>query len=307
MVLGLATIGLVVSLFLTIQQAGKRERVGADPPMGSAPVAPLDIQRLEKMLKLAVDPVQSGSDSEGLLVGALRVIAIGSAYPIPYDAEVCPFSDLPQPAMNQLDRDGDQITDDWELKYGFNKYDASDALLDPDGDGFGNLEEFKAASDPLDAASHPPYAGKLRFVAIKEIPFPLVFNGFIENQDGSMAFQLNVLGTGKSHFASVGESVEGVCIQRFEPSALGVGSRLYVMRGNTEIELERGAVALDPDSKAELINVLAQRSIMVTMGALLSLYNDEYTVLGVYPDKVILKDTRTGKVFDIVGLADEER
>ncbi len=36
--------------------------------------------------------------------------------------EICPFSNIPQPAMNQLDRDGDEITDDWEFKYDFNKY-----------------------------------------------------------------------------------------------------------------------------------------------------------------------------------------
>ncbi|MDF7823214.1 hypothetical protein P4B35_04265 [Pontiellaceae bacterium B12227] len=305
--LGLAGFGLAASIVLTLLTAGK---VGASDSTGilqPVPAEPLDIQALEHISRLAVAPVQSEPASEGLLVSPLRVVAIGSAYPIPYEAEVCPFSDVPQPAMNQLDRDGDEITDDWELKYGLNKYNASDALLDPDGDGFSNLEEFKAASEPDDAASHPPYAGKLRFVDRKDIPFFLVFKGLIENQDGSIVFQLNNPETGKSHFASLGESVEGVDIKRFEAAEEGLPPRLYVVRGSAEIELERGEIALDPESKAELINVLDQSPIMVTMGALLSLHNDEYTVLGVFPDKVILKDMRTGKVFDIVGLADGER
>jgi hypothetical protein len=42
------------------------------------------------------------------------------------------------------------------------------------------------------------------------------------------------------------------------------------------------------------------------MDALLSLHSDVYTVLGVYPDKVVLRDIRTGTVFDIVSLAEGE-
>ena len=306
-VLGLSGLGLVASVVLTVQMAGNAGSQDSGKTMPPVPAAPLDVQALENITKLAVDPVQAGPDSEGLLVSALRVVAIGSAYPIPYEAEVCPFSDHPQPSMNQLDRDGDEITDDWELKYGLNKYDASDALKDPDDDGFTNVEEFKASSDPLNAEIHPPYASKLRFVDRKEVPFFLVFKGYTELQDGTLVFQLNVSETGKSYFLAQGESAEGVEIQRFEPSISEDPARLFVVRGSAEIELRRGEIALDPESKAELINVLDQSPIMVTMGALLSLRNDEYIVLGVYPDKVILREIRTGTVFDIVGLADGEQ
>lgn len=36
--------------------------------------------------------------------------------------------------------------------------------LDPDGDGFGNLEEFKAGTSPRDGTKHPPLTDKLYFV-----------------------------------------------------------------------------------------------------------------------------------------------
>ena len=267
----------------------------------------MDFQALQPLPDSTGSTAPGKAGSRNLFVGELRVVAIGSAYPIPYDAATCPFSGIPQPEMNQLDRDGDGITDDWELKYGLDRYKTADAAEDPDGDGFSNLEEFRAFSDPGQPASHPPYAGKLRFVQRKDRPFPLVFQGFMEQSDGNVIFQLNNPATGKSHFLAVGEGAEGVVVKRFEKDENGRNHRLFVSRGAFETELIRGETALDPESKAELINILDRSSIMVTMGALLSLHNDEYIVLGVYSDKVVLKNTATGEVYDIVGLTDGKR
>ncbi len=238
--------------------------------------------------------------------GELRVAAIGSAFPIPYAATVCPYSKIPQPAMNQLDRDGDGLTDDWELKYGFDKHNKADAQRDFDGDGFTNLEEFRAATNPDNPEIHPPYVEKLRFVERKDVPFPLVFQGVTELSDGSMVFQLNTPADGLTHFIALGERVEGVLLQRFIPSESGSIERLIVERDGVKVELIRGEISADPKSKAELINILDRSPIIATMGALLSLRNDDYTVLSVHRDKVVVKQAESGKVFDIISLADEE-
>lgn len=51
------------------------------------------------------------------------------------------------------DTDQDGLPDCWELQYfGDLSYDADD---DPDVDGFTNLEEFVAGSDPTDWTSKP--------------------------------------------------------------------------------------------------------------------------------------------------------
>ena len=52
------------------------------------------------------------------------------------------------------DLDGDGMADAWETNYaGFSTNNAADALLDFDGDGLGNRDEFVAGTNPTDALS----------------------------------------------------------------------------------------------------------------------------------------------------------
>jgi pectate lyase len=46
------------------------------------------------------------------------------------------------------DRDHDGMSDTWEVQHDFNQYDASDAGLDRDGDGYTNIEEFLNGTAP---------------------------------------------------------------------------------------------------------------------------------------------------------------
>ena len=52
------------------------------------------------------------------------------------------------PGTAPVDTDGDGMPDAWEIAHGLNPKDASDAALDPDKDGYTNLEEYLNGTDP---------------------------------------------------------------------------------------------------------------------------------------------------------------
>lgn len=56
-------------------------------------------------------------------------------------------------ASTSADIDADGLPDAWELAHFPDR--TTNAGSDPDGDGFGNLQEYQAATDPMDAASRP--------------------------------------------------------------------------------------------------------------------------------------------------------
>lgn len=296
---------LVVGLAVSIALIGGRSGKGFTSVLGLRPYhfSPVEDPR-DAIERIEASFVPS-ADSGYLFSSEPRVAAIGSGYPIPFSAESCPFTGFRQPRLDQLDHDADGISDAWEQEYGFDHYQWADAELDPDGDFFTNREEFRGGSNPLIAASRPSYAHKLRFLQRKEVPFPLVFKGFSVLADGHIVFQIYMPATSKTVFAALGDEVEGIALQRFEQGGPGDPPRLIAVRGNEEIVLVRGEVSADPESQAELINMLDRSTIIVTMGPLLSLYSDEYTVLRIEANSVSLRDIRTGEVFDIVGLAEE--
>jgi hypothetical protein len=57
-------------------------------------------------------------------------------------------------AIKLNDNDNDNMADDWETQYGLNT-STDDSAADTDGDGYTNLREYKARTNPLSAASVP--------------------------------------------------------------------------------------------------------------------------------------------------------
>lgn len=82
---------------------------------------------------------------------------------VPYYLDNCPAVSNPTQIDTDGDGDGnacdsddddDGMPDDWEDQYGLNPL-VNDASDDPDNDGFSNLREYRAHTDPKNSDSHP--------------------------------------------------------------------------------------------------------------------------------------------------------
>ena len=127
------------------------------------------------------------------LVAAERVSCVQCRRPIRIDADVCPYCQAEQPTgevSEDWDSDGDGIPDAVETAWGLNPRDPTDADGDMDADGFTNLEEYLAKTDPADAKIHPPKFDFLRVSDIEVRKFPFVLKSHTEGNN-RVRFQFN--------------------------------------------------------------------------------------------------------------------
>lgn len=194
---GLALLSGVGVLFVSsLENSPEAARDACENELKNQPIAHKDVPSVEKSLGL-LNKVQRGlespsllevpSDKEGnFLASECRVYCqnpdrAACHKPIPFKSKECPFCGFKQPSEESVDvvrggvdADNDGLPDAWELKYGLNPNDPSDAKKDLDGDTFSNLEEFEAKTDPKNTDSHPDF---LDFLALasglrtEELPF----------------------------------------------------------------------------------------------------------------------------------------
>ncbi len=93
------------------------------------------------------------------------------------------------------DSDKDGMPDEWERTYGLNLRKASDADEDKDKDGYTNLEEFKAGTDPTNPNSNP---GDIEFLlrrytlkGISRETVSLIFMGYTQWKPEYLDLQIN--------------------------------------------------------------------------------------------------------------------
>lgn len=171
---------------------------------------PVSVAAFDAAMDEAEAPFRLGTNST-FLVAAERVACIKCGQPIPMRDDTCRYCGAEQPSDNvgeDWDTDGDGIPDVWEKKFGLNHVDPADADADADNDGFTNLEEFKAGTDPRSAASHPPRFMFLRVSEIEATPFPYLLRGKSKQPDGSYKFQINDAKK-QSHYVRKGDTLPG--------------------------------------------------------------------------------------------------
>lgn len=154
-------------------------------------VKEVDMSKLQIASKIARNPVviaEIDGTRENFLASERRVKCRKCKKPIPGDVKAYPVCECGQKQEIAqavvLDADGDGMPDEWEKKFGLNSA-AADATDDKDGDGFTNLEEFQAKTDPSDVKSHPDYLDSLKLtLPLKVTYMPFIFTRAMKLPDG---------------------------------------------------------------------------------------------------------------------------
>jgi len=298
-----------VILMLQLQSAAR----GLDPETLAARqprlVSALDTAPLDALSDAISRPFQIAAAQRRMLVGELRVSSIPDGLPIPFDATACPFTKAPQPALvsaDERDSDGDGIPDVWEIKYGLNPFDPSDAAMDLDGDGFTNLEEFLAGTDPTNPDEFPPPSAKLRLVRVQVNPFKLRFLGTSRLPNGDTVYQLNLRTLERTYFPRMNEEVEGFTVVGYDDKA-AEGPTLSLRQGEKMIRLVQGRVRDEQAYTALMIFLVDGKRHRANIGETITLIDRDYKVIDIREDRVVIRDEESARNVDIGLLSEEER
>ena len=171
-------------------------RSARDAGVGAVDAAPFAAARKAVAAPfLVTEPIDSQAS---FLASGRRVYCAGAdksvkacARPIPFGLKECPFCHAVQPSGVKvvLDGDKDGLPDEYEKKYGLNPKNPADANEDKDGDGFTNMEEFVAKTDPSDQSSHPDYLDFVKIVPpLQNTTLPFIFTGVTKTPSGVKFF-----------------------------------------------------------------------------------------------------------------------
>jgi len=210
--------------------------------------------------------------------------------PVPINAEKCPHCNIVvvPPEADNPDADGDGMPTVWEEKYGLDPFDPTDAAKDNDSDGYSNLTEYREGKfDPTDPNSHPAAVEKLKLISITGEKFGLQFKSRIKTRSG-YKFALNYRlpsGEQKTDFVSIGDTVAGVKIVKYE-------EKLIEVRKNFPKE-DRSELTVEKKDGEKIILVIGKRTLHINFTAHLEL---------TLPDGEIIKiDASKNDEFEVEG------
>lgn len=285
-------------------------------PDDYARVEPVDEKPYAPTVRLLISPFQSDPGDRTLLVSELRVRSVNQKAlpaPIPFDAQICPFTGAEQPSMTDYDTDLDGMSDEYEETYGLNPRNSSDVWLDLDGDGFSNLEEFQAGTDPSDPLKFPSLLAKLRMMGSKAQPFTMRFQGVQELPNGEVKYQLNMRTLSQTYFAKMGDVVDDYKLVAFEEDITQDGirkvdrSRLILEKDGKQEVLIKGEARSKSEHLVALVSLLDGTRLTARVGETLSYKGQNFKLVELGRDKVRVQDLQTQSSIEVPKLTSEER
>jgi hypothetical protein len=291
-----------VILLLRVSNATRelQSMTRVDDAVTRLPYQVTDLSDFTPFVKALENPFRISTRDQLLLVSDLRIISANPDVrtPVPLGAEVCPWTQYPQPTSLARDTTGDGIPDEWYVSFGLSAFDPELAGRDLDGDGFTVREEFESGTSPVDAEDHPSYAQKLRVRRVAARPFDLRFQGVQEIAEGDVRFMLNVRDQNRSYFARMNETVRGYTIVAYEPRTQPGpfgnpvdASVLNLQRADGRI-VELGInqdVTID-DRVAELLFLVDNSTFVVNNGDEVTLMNKAFKVIDIQRNSVLMLD-----------------
>jgi len=303
---------LCSAVFLVLQVKNKTAEQAAVLPSVQYAKAEL-ISLVDEEKKLEVLGRTNLMDvARGVMGDELRVSCINPkcGKPIPYRANICPFCAAKQPEEADVDKEcqlNDGIPDVWKKKYGFDVLDPTVAKADPDNDGFNNLEEYRAGTNPLDPKSHPDVASKLRVWAVKQRAFKLRYMSSMQPISGTnMTFGIN-LRSGRTVFVKLGEVAEGYKVVTHDAKA-AEGDVLVLEKGPEQLRLVKGKDLQQLETTADLILMLdRKRYNNVAKDSSVKIRDMLYNIIDINTNAVTMRGPQHGNDVLVPLIGDEER
>lgn len=316
-ILLLALLALFISCVLLVQQiqADKESASFSLSRIGwkGSPVVLKDTVPFDSVLAEArVAAASALAVSPRTAVSERRVACVKCGRPIPYEAAECPFCLAAQPEIvniDKLDTDGDRIPDKIELGWGLDPQNPADAAGDLDSDGFTNLEEFLAGTDPKDPNSLADPVVKLRVAGIKAVPFYLRFVGTQQMPDKTVRFQLNLQTLERTYFAKLNDVILGYAVVSHDPLGKG-GETLTMVRQSDKrpVVLVKGRPVTEQELAILFVSLMDRSRLPVQrLNDVFALRGVEYKVVDIRRESVIIQGVKTGEKVTVPLMSSEER
>lgn len=202
------------------------------------------------------------------------------------------------------------IPNAWLIKYDLDYADSSVKDQDPDNDGFSNLEEYSAGTDPAQKTSNPPYYTKLRLEKFIAVPFRLVFTG---SPDEGQTFTINSKDLkSRTQFLQLGDPIEGspYKVVNYEKKS---EMRDQIERNISELTIENTETGQklvlvwnqesnDPTSFADFVYLLDNSKFKVKKDDDFSLAPEQdrkYKLIDISEEEAVIQDVTSGEQFKI--------